>query len=134
MISGNGETQKGLCPQRVPYSPHGPHFFFFSSRRRHTRWTGDWSSDVCSSDLESGPLRGRELAGVASGLAEALGAIHAAGVVHRDLKPGHVMLADGHPVVIDFGIAHVADATRLTQTRSEERRVGKECRAGGWGG
>src|SRR5438876_4021263 len=37
-------------------------FFFFSSRRRHTRWTGDWSSDVCSSDLNflqslfSGPL------------------------------------------------------------------------------
>src|SRR6266581_7886662 len=27
-------------------------FFFFSSRRRHTRWTGDWSSDVCSSDLQ----------------------------------------------------------------------------------
>src|SRR6266487_6564805 len=27
------------------------YFFFFSSRRRHTRWTGDWSSDVCSSDL-----------------------------------------------------------------------------------
>src|SRR5438876_9712651 len=26
-------------------------FFFFSSRRRHTRWTGDWSSDMCSSDL-----------------------------------------------------------------------------------
>src|SRR6266487_5058460 len=32
-------------------------WFFFSSRRRHTRWTGDWSSDVCSSDLirSSGP-------------------------------------------------------------------------------
>src|SRR5690348_17366073 len=29
-------------------------FFFFSSRRRHTRWTGDWSSDVCSSDLGIG--------------------------------------------------------------------------------
>src|SRR5690348_14817320 len=29
-------------------------FFFFSSRRRHTRWTGDWSSDVCSSDLKQG--------------------------------------------------------------------------------
>src|SRR6267154_1489262 len=28
--------------------------FFFSSRRRHTRWTGDWSSDVCSSDLKPG--------------------------------------------------------------------------------
>src|SRR5690348_17869382 len=29
--------------------------FFFSSRRRHTRWTGDWSSDVCSSDLAAPP-------------------------------------------------------------------------------
>src|SRR6266487_7111844 len=34
-------------------------FFFFSSRRRHTRWTGDWSSDVCSSDL--GPTARREM-------------------------------------------------------------------------
>src|SRR5690625_7778410 len=32
-------------------------FFFFSSRRRHTRWPRDWSSDVCSSDLSlSGPI------------------------------------------------------------------------------
>src|SRR5438876_4801786 len=30
--------------------------FFFSSRRRHTRWTGDWSSDVCSSDLARNPV------------------------------------------------------------------------------
>ena len=43
-------------------------------------------------------------------------AIHAAGVVHRDLKPGNVMLAETGPVVIDFGIAHAVDATRLTQT------------------
>src|SRR5690348_15698779 len=34
-------------------------FFFFSSRRRHTRWTGDWSSDVCSSDLGEGRARAR---------------------------------------------------------------------------
>src|SRR6266487_1529605 len=43
-------------------------FFFFSSRRRHTRWTGDWSSDVCSSDLhvaEAG-LRAADDAEVAS--------------------------------------------------------------------
>src|SRR5215203_6584972 len=33
-------------------------FFFFSSRRRHTRYWRDWSSDVCSSDLEREPLRG----------------------------------------------------------------------------
>src|SRR6266581_8197576 len=32
-------------------------YFFFSSRRRHTRWTGDWSSDVCSSDLLRGMAR-----------------------------------------------------------------------------
>src|SRR5436189_1947630 len=34
-------------------------FFFFSSRRRHTRYIGDWSSDVCSSDLRADRLRGR---------------------------------------------------------------------------
>ncbi len=63
-----------------------------------------------------GPLPGWALERLASGLAQALAAVHAAGVVHRDLKPGNVMLHDGDPVVIDFGIAHTGDATRLTQT------------------
>src|SRR5437764_4340566 len=35
-------------------------FFFFSSRRRHTRYIGDWSSDVCSSDLKLGPVNWKE--------------------------------------------------------------------------
>jgi hypothetical protein len=65
---------------------------------------------------QCGPLRGTALAHLAAGLAEALVAVHAAGVVHRDVKPGNVMLLHDTPVVIDFGIAQGPDATRLTMT------------------
>ncbi|GGL33270.1 serine/threonine protein kinase [Phycicoccus endophyticus] len=65
---------------------------------------------------ECGPLPPQELHRLAAGLAEALDAIHSAGVVHRDVKPGNVLLVDGDPVLIDFGIAHAVDDVRLTST------------------
>ncbi|GAA1310561.1 hypothetical protein Psi02_39460 [Planotetraspora silvatica] len=65
---------------------------------------------------EDGPLPDREIIRLARGLCEALTSIHAADVIHRDLKPANVMLVGGEPLVIDFGIAHLVNATRLTQT------------------
>ena len=58
-----------------------------------------------------GPLPVRSLLALTAGLAEGLGAIHAAGVVHRDLKPSNVLLAEDGPRVIDFGISEAAEAS-----------------------
>ncbi|TFH53282.1 serine/threonine protein kinase [Actinomyces viscosus] len=58
----------------------------------------------------------RDLADLAHGLVDSLRAVHSAGVIHRDLKPSNVMLGAQGPVLIDFGIAQVADDVRLTQT------------------
>jgi serine/threonine protein kinase len=63
---------------------------------------------------EHGPLAPDELLRLARGVAEAIRAIHACGVVHRDIKPGNVLLQDGEPVLIDFGIAHLQDDVRHT--------------------
>jgi serine/threonine protein kinase len=65
---------------------------------------------------EDGPLGLPALLKVAHGVAAALAAVHSVGVIHRDLKPGNVLIIDGEPVLIDFGIAQAVDATRLTQT------------------
>ena len=63
-----------------------------------------------------GPLPAASVLALAAGLAEGLGAIHAAGVVHRDLKPSNVLLAEDGPRVIDFGISRAAEASALTHT------------------
>lgn len=63
-----------------------------------------------------GVLRPRTVAALGAGLAEGLAAIHAGGLVHRDLKPGNVIVADHGPVIIDFGISRAVDASTLTAT------------------
>jgi serine/threonine protein kinase/outer membrane protein assembly factor BamB len=65
---------------------------------------------------KNGPLPEEAVWKLAAGLAEALRAIHASGLVHRDLKPGNVLVAADGPRLIDFGIARVVDGTRLTTT------------------
>lgn len=64
---------------------------------------------------ERGPLGGDDLVRLATGIATALTAIHAASVVHRDLKPGNVLLGPDGPRVIDFGIARTQEMS-LTET------------------
>src|SRR5256885_5419221 len=88
-------------------------FFFFSSRRRHTRLQGDWSSDVCSSDL---------------GL-----------LVNFQILSGYVNDAPaGKSLLLDFGDITPGSSLHgrwnmvsslAGKFRSEERRVGKECRS-----
>lgn len=62
--------------------------------------------------LLEGPLPARKAVDIARQIARALAAAHAAGILHRDIKPGNVMLtADGHVKVLDFGLARrIADA------------------------
>ncbi|WP_189855092.1 serine/threonine protein kinase [Streptomyces poonensis] len=63
-----------------------------------------------------GPLPPDAVPWVAAGAAEALLTLHEAGVVHRDVKPGNILLPPDGPRVIDFGISHAVDITRTTLT------------------
>src|SRR5439155_6654236 len=87
--------------------------FFFSSRRRHTRWPRDWSSDVCSSDL----------------LSTALSLKIAAFWLPTNVQPStlRVPKLSMMPPASVLALAKVMD--RSVSVRSEERRVGKECRS-----
>src|SRR5256886_5857908 len=88
--------------------------FFFSSRRRHTRFDCDWSSDVCSSDLWM---------------------LDNANIIELMNSIGEQGFFVGEPLVVIpsktiTGKYEVVEGNRrLTAVRSEERRVGKECRS-----
>src|SRR5205085_6941619 len=92
------------------YFPNSALFFFFSSRRRHTRFDCDWSSDVCSSDLAIG---GARVTGAQLG---------AAFIRPNPRRPDrYVVVVEGVDALGTWRALSLPD-------RSEERRVGKECR------
>jgi serine/threonine-protein kinase len=73
------------------------------------------SGTTLSSLLREGPLPVEQAVQIAVSVAQALGAAHARGIVHRDVKPGNVMVGpDGQVKVLDFGIARALAATSLT--------------------
>src|SRR5256885_4454166 len=91
-------------------------FFFFSSRRRHTRLQGDWSSDVCSSDL--------------GGHSNLLLLSHPTQLHESSARRFKIDLEDIciGSACLDMGLS-IGKMHSCFHTRSEERRVGKECRS-----
>src|SRR5207302_3748121 len=95
-------------------------------RRRHTRFSRDWSSDVCSSDLlnhrnhtgEGQHVEVSLYASALSGMVNQTSAYVAGGVVPT-------RMGNAHPSLFPYEPLPTAD---LDLIRSEERRVGKECR------
>lgn len=65
---------------------------------------------------DKGPLDEDQWWELAKGLLNGLADVHKTGVIHRDIKPANVIMAETGPKLIDFGIAHVSDATSVTAT------------------
>src|SRR5260370_30819790 len=107
---------EGMVLHRAGVTKVGPvvSFFFFSSRRRHTRFKCDWSSDVCSSDLDV------LLPNV----------IDPSAVIREGFQQYLVATVDGR-LLSGLLIESTPDKSTILDAkgRSEERRVGKECRS-----
>src|SRR5207253_4818229 len=88
--------------------------FFFSSRRRHTRWPRDWSSDVCSSDLGSYDQFAVFGLTISRSPRSRAASARQTGDLQRDVDEYE-------------GVAESGEYAGNHADRSEERRVGKEC-------
>src|SRR5439155_8686649 len=93
--------------------------FFFSSRRRHTRWPRDWSSDVCSSDLWFSDKEAESLNQAVQEFRKVLANYSRADKASTALYKEALALIE------------LKQPQQAAARRSEERRVGKEWRAGG---
>src|SRR5206468_7366819 len=93
------------------------HFFFFSSRRRHTRSDRDWSSDVCSSDLGRAAMPKSAKPSLSPSLRD-----------HPPWNHGPMTSVLFAPGLLRSMSLYVLSAPNRSSARSEERRVGKEGR------
>src|SRR5256885_8595785 len=115
---GSGRTRSSVLEMPIVTGLDGCLIVFFSSRRRHTRLQGDWSSDVCSSDLDC--LGPSELYPWMRRITR----LKATMILHWDSVSAPLQewpLYEGEVVEIPQCL--------LGRKRSEERRVGKECRS-----
>src|SRR5207253_3519650 len=122
-------TEKRRPP--VPFCPTAScRTFFFSSRRRHTRWPRDWSSDVCSSDLADLGVFGQDHVAIDDGIADSRMAsdIH---VVEDDGILHFAKAVDTH-IVAEYGPLHAASGNDRActhdrvQSHTHAVRIGKD--------